>query len=150
MGPEPRYIVRMSLQWQVKDWTQLKTERGGLKYEMKEKLGWVRGAYVDRRLFLSHMKSAQKQIVQNWNQGSVVSLETQLLLCFCPTIPSVGVSILLASSWSKMAAGAAGSVLQEGSGKKRTKGQHKPTHIIDYAPFKEASPKSHPTTSTYI
>lgn len=61
---------------------------------MKEKL--VRGTYVDKGVFLSHMKSAQKQIVQNCNQGSVVSLETRPLLGFRAIVLSLGFPF----SWS--------------------------------------------------
>lgn len=69
----------------------------------------------------------------------------------CPPHHSqLGVSILLVSSWSKMAAGAPSSVFQAGGRKKGTKGKHNPTQVIAGTPFKETSPKSHPTTSTHI
>lgn len=43
-----------------------------------------------RRLFFSHVKNLQKQIVQSWNGGPVVSSGTQLFLFFCSIFLTLG------------------------------------------------------------
>lgn len=112
----------------------------------------MRGTYVDKGVFLSHMKSAQKQIVQNCNQGSVVSLETRPLLGFRAIVLSLGFPF----SWSPRGPRwllelphqcPRQEVGEWGEG--WTKGKHNPTQVIDCAPFKETSPESQPTASTY-
>lgn len=52
------------------DITRTKTT---LEYKIKEKLIRLRAAYIDRRLFLSHIKGDRKQ---SWDDGATVSLET--------------------------------------------------------------------------
>lgn len=108
------------------DITQTKTI---LEYKVKEKLIHLRVAYLDRRLFLSHIEGDHEQ---SWDDGATVLLETQPLSVFLLHHCELGAFILLITSWSKMAAGAtaASSTFQAGSRKKGTKS--KSSSMPDY------------------
>ena len=68
------------------DITRTKTT---LEYKIKETLIRSGAAYIDRRLFLSHIKGDHEQ---SWDDGATVSLETQPFLSFCSIVAGIGLS----------------------------------------------------------